>query len=146
MDREFLEEYGIVQGEDETELAFRAFRAYLQSPAERRSLRNMVDDDWSFGSLSAWSARYDWQARAKKLDTALAEDGLNQLLGVRQGLIVKAILDSIDDSQRLREIVMRQASMAGSDHIASLVSSRIEIDAWRVQIQELLTELGGRYA
>lgn len=144
MDRLFFESHGVSQREGESELAFRAFRAYLQTPLKERSLRKLEGEGYAWGSLSRWSSEHAWQERAREFDRVMAEEGLSLLLAQRKGLVVAALTESLEDATVLRERVMHAAQRGKSPaDISTLVTSRVELDAWMAQILGTVNILGG---
>ena len=146
MDKQFFEQHGVTQREGESELAFRAFRAYLQMPPERRSLRKVEAEGFAWGSVSTWSGKHRWRERAKEFDASVSAEGLDSLLNARQSLVVASIRDSLSYYQTLREEVLVGVSGASAERLATLISSRIELDAWQLQVISLLNALGERNA
>ena len=146
MDKTFFEQHGVVPLEGETEKAFRAFRAYLQSPPERRSLRKLESEGFAWGSISTWNSKHEWQSRAKAFDVSVSSAGLDQLLGARVSLLVGAVQGSLEDVELLRDEVMRQVPGASAEKLGSLVSSRVAVESWRLEIVALLNQIGERHA
>ena len=144
MDKAFFEQHQVVQVEGETDLAFRAFRTYLQSPPGRRSLRSLEQEGFKWGSVGTWSRQHRWQERAKAFDMSVSAEGLDMLLNARQSLVVASIRDSLGDAQMLREEVLKQVPGASAERLASLITSRIEIDSWQGQVIGMLNALGER--
>ena len=146
MDKHFFEQHQVVQLEGETDLAFRAFRTYLQSPPGRRSLRSLEAEGFKWGSVGTWSRQHRWQERAKAFDASVSAEGLDMLLSARGSLVVQSIRDSLSDYQTLREEVLVGVPGASVERLATLISSRIELDTWQAQVIGLLNALGERNA
>ena len=138
MDKAFFEQHQVVQVEGETDLAFRAFRTYLQSPPGRRSLRSLESEGFKWGSVGTWSRQHRWQERAKAFDMSVSAEGLDMLLNARQSLVVRSIEESLGDAQTLREEVLKQVPGASAEKLATLITSRIDLDNWQVQILSML--------
>ena len=142
MDKHELAEHGIHQRDSESVKAFRAFRTYLQAPRERRSLRSVEEEGFARGSLSRWSVDHEWQARAKAFDASLAQASLESLLDGRIALVTASITDSLGDAQTLREALLKHVPGASVERLASIITSRVELDNWQGQVIGLLNRLG----
>ena len=60
------------------------------------------------------------------------------LLNARQSLVVRSIEESLGDAQTLREEVLKQVPGASAEKLATLITSRIDLDNWQVQILSML--------
>jgi hypothetical protein len=62
------------QGANETDVAWRAFRAYLEMPMGKRSTRKLARAlGCEARTLHRWSVRHTWQARCRAHDAYLAQ-------------------------------------------------------------------------
>ena len=141
MDKHELAEHGIHQWDGESTKAFRAFRTYLQAPRERRSLRSVEEEGFARGSLSRWSVDHEWQSRAKGFDASLAQASLESLLDGRIALVTASITDSLGDAQELRKALLKHVPGASVERLASIITSRVELDNWKVEILGLLNQI-----
>ena len=130
--------------ETETPKAFRAFRTYLQSPPERRSLRNLIEEDFAWGSLSRWSQEHAWQSRAVAFDTSVASAGLDRLLGARESIFVAAMEGSFADAAQIRAEFMKHVPGALPERLVTIQEGCIENDVWIHKLSALLRQLGER--
>lgn len=146
MDKQFFEQHGVMQLAGESEKAFRAFRTYLQSPPERRSLRKLETEGFAWGSVSTWNSKHRWRERAKDFDASVSAEGLDSLLNARGRLVVRSIEASLLDQQTLREELLKGVPGASAEKLSTLISSRIELDSWQIQILGMLNTLGERNA
>ena len=138
MDTHFFEEHGIVRREGESVKAFRAFRAYLQMPPERRSIRRLESEGYALSSLFRWSAQHGWQLRARAFDASVARAGLDALLGMRPALVVSSLQRSIENSLAIQEELSKWIKGASPVRLRELGENLMKIDAWQAQILGVL--------
>lgn len=71
---------------------------------------------------------------------------LDALLQQQIPLIVKSLTAALTDGETLRTEVMARLTCARTEQrLATLISSRIELDAWQSEVQSLLHTIGERY-
>lgn len=136
---------GIEKREGESHRAFIAFRGYLAMPAFGRAIdERFANVGFRLSSVRGWAVEHEWETRAAAFDTYQAQSGVDRLCNAAEGIVVKVLLEALEDAQVIRDRLMaffNGIKPVKPEQVSSLISARIGVDVWRTEILKTLNML-----